>query len=298
MRNAYRPHDALVEPARPSSAVIRLILGSVLIVVLVLSLLFSLSALLSVFLPARLWDELAVMLESGATPAGVITNLYIFGLVIIALAIAARAVHGRSLPSLIGNWSLARYHFARVCLYLFGLQVALGLLMPTPTDMTPEPNLSFSYWLTLMPLALPALLIQTGAEELVFRGYLQSQLAARFADPRIWIFVPSAVFGLLHYDPVVNGDATWLVVAWAALFGLAAADLTARTGTLGAAVALHFMNNFYAIFLVAPANNFDGLALYTFPFALDDMDALWLWAPLDLMLIFVSWLAARLALRV
>jgi DNA-directed RNA polymerase subunit RPC12/RpoP len=39
-------------------------------------------------------------------------------------------------------------------------------------------------------------LIQTGAEEVLFRGYLQQQLAARFASPIAWMVLPSAIFAL------------------------------------------------------------------------------------------------------
>lgn len=298
MSNAYRPHEALVSPARPTASLTRLALGCVMLSVLFISLIFATSALLAGLMPGVSWFEFTDNLETGTTPAGVLTNLYVFGFVILALAIAGRIVHGRPLPGFLGNWSSARLHFGRVCLYMVGLHIALSVLMPATPGLTPTANVEFTRWLALMPLALPALLIQTSAEELVFRGYLQSQLAARFSDPRVWIVVPSALFGLLHYDPVLNGDATWLVVGWATLFGVAAADLTARTGTLGAAIGLHFINNFFAILVIAAKGNFDGLALYTYPFALGDSATLWLWAPLDVMLLLVSWLTARLALRV
>ena len=93
------------------------------------------------------------------------------------------------------------------------------------------------------------------------------------------------------------GDAAWLVVIWAMLFGLAAADLTARSGTLGPAIALHLVNNFSAIALVAPAGYFDGLALATYPFGPNDTAQLLKWMPMDLMILLCSYLAARLALR-
>ncbi|QFT94675.1 CAAX amino terminal protease self- immunity [Roseovarius sp. THAF9] len=298
MFDAYRPHEALVHPARPTASLVRLVLGAVMLAVLFLSLIFAASALLNIVAPATSWDSTFGDLETGDTPAGVLANLYLFGFIIVALAMTGRAIHGRALPSFVGDLRLARLHFARVCLYMVGLHLALSILLPATPGLTPEANIDTTRWLTFLPLALPALLIQTGAEELVFRGYLQSQLAARFANPRIWIIVPSMCFGMLHYDPAINGDATWLIVGWATLFGIAAADLTARTGTIGAALGLHFVNNFFAILVAAPAGNFDGLALYTYPFALGDTDALWLWAPLDLMLLLVSWLTARLALRV
>ncbi|WP_338153259.1 CPBP family intramembrane glutamic endopeptidase [Pseudophaeobacter leonis] len=62
-------------------------------------------------------------------------------------------------------------------------------------------NLGFWPWLGLLPLSLLAVLVQVSAEEVVFRGYLQQALAARFKSPVIWLVAPSALFGLAHYMP-------------------------------------------------------------------------------------------------
>ncbi len=132
----------------------------------------------------------------------------------------------------------------------------------------------------------------------MFRGYLQQQLAARFRSPLAWMLVPSILFGALHYSPEAYGDNAWIIVAWSVMFGLLAADLTARTGNLGAAIGFHFANNFSAILLVGLAGQMDGLALWTLAADPTDgaamlplliIDAAWLW---------VSWLLARLMLRV
>ncbi|WP_135506030.1 CPBP family intramembrane glutamic endopeptidase [Roseovarius aestuariivivens] len=296
-RRPYPFFEALIAPARPSASLPQLFTGSLIVVLGFFTSVYIASILLRALLPADLSERLFAALEDGGTAAGVLGNLFIFIFALLALNVALRQVHGRSLASLLGPTRLATLQFRRVCLYLAGLHLAISVLMPTPPDFVPEPNLDPALWLTLLPLALLALLIQTGTEELVFRGYLQSQLAARFHAPWVWILVPSAAFGVLHHDPAMNGDNTWLIVLWATAFGIAAADLTARAGTLGPAIALHFINNFAAILLAAPEGNFDGLALYSMPFSLEDRGAVWLWAPVDLMVLFCSWLAARLALR-
>jgi membrane protease YdiL (CAAX protease family) len=148
----------------------------------------------------------------------------------------------------------------------------------------------------LLPLSLTGLLIQVSAEELVFRGYLQQQLAARFATPLIWAGVPALLFGLAHHDTAMGGN-VWLVVIWAGLFGLLMADLTARAGTLGPAIAVHFVNNFLGLLVIAPAETLSGLALYTYTFSLADTAMVRQLLPVDFALMLVSWLAARLALR-
>jgi len=107
----------------------------------------------------------------------------------------------------------------------------------------------------------------------------------------------SVLFAALHYSPATQQDNAWLIVLWAGAFGVVAADLTARSGTLGPAIALHLVNNTLAIALMAPKGNFDGLALYSYPFSLQDSTVLMQWMPVEMMVLFCTWLVARLALR-
>lgn len=292
----YDAHERLVAPARATAQPLYLLVGLVMTALIFLALNLGYSIVHSTLIGPEAWAKLSRELANGSTPRAVLINLFLFALLIVALSAALRALHNRSLLSVIGPLPLAIRQFRQVGLAVLALYAVVSLL-PSGETMTPTSNLAPGTWLMLLPLALLALLIQTGAEELVFRGYLQSQLAARFPHPLVWLLVPSILFALLHFDPSMHGDNTWLVIGWAALFGLAAADLTARAGTLGPAIALHLINNLSALVLVAPEGNFDGLALYTFPFSLDDDAAIWAWAPVDTMMLFCSWLAARLALR-
>ncbi len=293
---SYKAHENLVAPARDSAGLGRLAGGVVLTAVLFMALSFTYSTLHRQIAGPEAWADFAPHLESGDTPAAVLINLFLFGLMIIALAVALGTVHGRGLGSVIGPLPRALQQFVRVGIGLVAFYLLISLI-PLGAQLTPEPNLEPGRWLALLPLGVLALLIQTSAEEMVFRGYLQSQLAARFSHPVIWMGVPSVAFALLHYAPVTHGGNTWLVMGWAALFGVAAADLTARAGTLGPAIALHLLNNISAILFVAPEGTFDGLALYTYPFSLSDTGAVWVWAPLDVLMLGCGWLVARIALR-
>jgi len=77
--------------------------------------------------------------------------------------------------------------------------------------------------------------------------------------------VPSVLFGLAHYGPGADPAVIWLVVAATGLFGLIAADLTARSGSLGLAWGLHFANNILAILVISAMAQLDGLALFRVP---------------------------------
>ncbi|WP_306112910.1 MULTISPECIES: CPBP family intramembrane glutamic endopeptidase [unclassified Roseovarius] len=292
----YDAYDPLIAPARPTAGLQFLIAGIVLTILIYYSINYLVWMVIFAMLTSDQSMAVITTIDQSRTPGSVIINLSVFALLSVSLAISVRALHQRGLMSLIGPLPWAIMQFRRVLVGLV-LLLAVTMFLPMPNEITPLPNLPFGKWVMFLPLTIIALLIQTSAEELAFRGYIQSQLAARFPNPVIWLMVPSVVFGLVHYDPSLPAQNALIVILWATLFGMAAADLTARSGTLGPAIALHFVNNFSAIAIAAPQGPFDGLALYTFPFSLASTDALTTWAPVDLLILLCCWLTARLALR-
>ncbi|WP_417728730.1 CPBP family intramembrane glutamic endopeptidase [Roseovarius sp.] len=292
----YDAHEILIAPARATAHPARLLAGISLGVPVFVALSFVYAAVLPLLFGPEAWARIAPGVGAATNPEGVLINLFIFGLLIAALGLTLRLVHRRDLWSVVGPRPLALHQFTRAMGVMILLYGAI-LLLPMPEGLDPVSNLDPGRWLMLLPLAVLGLFLQVFAEELVFRGYLQSQLAARFSSPLIWMALPSLMFAALHFDPVGFGSNSWIVVAWAAAFGLAAADLTARSGTLGPATALHFINNFSAILIAAPRGQFDGMALYAYPFQADNADALWAMMPVDLLILICGWLAIRLSLR-
>ena len=151
----------------------------------------------------------------------------LWGLALGAM-VATPLLHRRSAWTLFGPWPPLRRHFLLAALVTGALILASALI---PYGFEATPNTDLALWLSFLPLSLVIILGQTGAEELFFRGYLQQQLAARFASPLVWMLLPSALFGMAHFDPSNGPLVSWLIVAATGLFGLLAADLTARTGT-------------------------------------------------------------------
>lgn len=296
MPSAYAPmRQAFIAPAQAYPELWRLLVG---MVVLVSAYFLPLAIAFGAFgFLASSGQSNAAFAELNAmdTPKATLAVLFSFVAMVFAVWAAARLMQRRGLATLIGPWGQSLRNFARVSVYLLVFQAVLFVL---PIAQPPRiQSMALVQWLMLLPVTLVAVLIQTSAEELVFRGYLQQQLAARFASPLVWLVGPALLFGLVHYDPETMGDNTWKIVAWACVFGLAAGDLTARTGNLGAAIALHFVNNLGAIALVSLDGPLSGLALFKLPFDGADtqtMPAL-LW--LDLVSILIAWLIARLALR-
>ncbi len=299
LRPDYRAHAVLVEPARTKSELWRLVAGIVLTIALFLvAVQMFAAAFISLFVADGLEDQFFADLDHGTSIATVYFILLQISLLIPAVALAASALHGRTLRSLVGPSGLAVNQFVSV---LF-IQVALGAIVFALPPYGYEngeldTNIGFGLWIMLFPLSVVVVLLQCAAEEIVFRGYIQQQLAARFRSPLIWLVIPSFVFGALHFMPDTAGENALMIAVWAGVFGALMADLTARAGTLGPAIAIHLVNNALAVMLFAPADDLFGIALYKLPFGLSDEDAVRAWLMVDFLYMLTSWLAARLVLR-
>ena len=296
-RPGYDAHEQLVAPARPGRAIWRLIGGLVVIAGVV----FGLNALANTVIHAlapEFWrTEFAGPQTPGDAPLPMIVLLASFGFVIIGVAIAAQLLQRRAPMGLVGPLPLALRQFWAVVRALALLGLVLFLLPPWDMGMPLQENLAFSHWLVLLPVSLGAVMIQISAEEILFRGYIQQSLAARFSSPVVWMVLPSALFALGHYLPTDAGENALPIAIWAGVFGCLMADLTARAGTLGPAIAVHLFNNVIALLLVALPGALSGLSLYLVPFDMSDTEAMRVWLTVDFATILVTWLAARLAIR-
>ncbi len=238
------------------------------------------------------------------TPWQTILEFAAFAIPFAALLILVRLFHQRGFTSLTGLTGNAMRDMVRATLWVGGV-----ILIPQILFVWGDWNFfaivrPLAQWASWLPFAVIAILVQVSTEEYYFRGYLQQQLGARSLSPWVWMVIPSVFFGLAHY---VNGanhieGVVWAI--WATWLGIACADLTARSGNLGAAVGLHLANNIFAVVLVSVENwPGSGLALFLYP-ALDSFDALQpqLFASLtdliySLVSLWLMWLAARIAIR-
>lgn len=238
----------------------------------------------------------AARLQSGETPQLMFIVLVTFipmatGAVVMALW------HERDLRSLLGT----RHRFlefflkgASIIVFTSALYFGASLLFGG-SDLIP--HLSLSKWFGFLPWAIPLLFIQITAEELVFRGYLQQQLAARFKGFFWWMILPSLLFSLGHYKPNLDPLLAVMIVFATLVFGVIAADLTRITGSLAAAMGLHFANNFFSLLVVGVPGQLSGIALYHTPFQMDDVEKISGFLALDIAMLFVIWIIARRVVR-
>ncbi|MEL7026449.1 MAG: CPBP family intramembrane glutamic endopeptidase [Pseudomonadota bacterium] len=291
--------ESFVAPARGKTQLWRLVLGVLLAFLIYLLGTFAIVGIVWA-LTASDVDPLvwAGILAAPATPGS--TFLVLFGsfpMMALGVFAAARFLHHRRARTLFGRAPKVLRDF------FIGTSVTLGLsaLLVLPilfVGFEGVPNVEPTKWFALLPLTFLGVLIQTGAEEVAFRGYLQQQLAARFRSPVMWLILPSAIFGLVHWNPDALGDNAWLPLGVAFLFGLVAADLTAKSGSIGAAWGIHFANNFNGIALIATDGTITGLSLFLTPYSASDPELVgWSVLPSFILLAVAWYLTRRLTAR-
>jgi hypothetical protein len=117
-----------------------------------------------------------------------------------------------------------------------------------------EFTISFLMLLFLMP-------IQTGFEELFFRGYLVQGLSLIFKNGIIPVIITSILFGLAHLsNPEVKEYGWVLMLSYYIFFALFMGCLTLLDEGLELAFGIHFANNFISSIMV----NSSGSVLKTY----------------------------------
>ena len=297
---AYAPHAAYVAPAVRSSGLVHTVVGFCAI-----EFFYRLGTEAAFFL----FDSLAEMtgspaLEPGSRPE-VLFNLATYGILAVAVVFVVWMTHHRGPRSLFGDVARLWSDFRGATLAALTVFLLIEVISPVwyGTEAKPAP---FWPWLLYLPWALVAILVQVVSEELLYRGYLQQQIAARYQSPLAWLIIPNVIFATVHWSNGVDTIDSVQYVIWAFVFGLAASDLVARTGSLGAAIGLHFVNNIFAFVVIGSVDDLDSaLALYLLPPVFDMPDAppleldpaMVAYFGVDLGIILLVWLAIRIAVR-
>lgn len=174
-----------------------------------------------------------------------------------------KIIHGRSIRDLLGvERRLLWSDFARSASVTLLVGFVLGPIALLIDPTIERGSASLSSWLAAAPLLLVALLLQSSAEEILFRGYLQQKLAARFATPLIWLVLPTALFTLGHWE---SGASTAINLAGLFIilgFSLSMTWLLVASGNLAAAMGAHFGNNIGAVMIFSYQRDLGATALF------------------------------------
>lgn len=236
----------------------------------------------------------------GENRVGFLLNASFFAFLIFFTALAARRLHGIDPRRFLGDGRRFFDDFRRV---LFAIIAFYGAYVIFTGDFSGAEMRPVGGWLAFLPFAFVAIGVQTLGEEFFFRGYLHHLACAHFARRVVWMVVPSALFAASHvFNDTSSVFASITYMVWVLAFGLACVDLTARTGSLGAAWAFHLAYNLFAICIVGEDGGFMSAgALYLFPAwpsgAMPEPAVLIIWTFQHLLFLFVLWLVARNALQ-
>lgn len=197
---------------------------------------------------------------------GLATAILTLGAIWPGVWLAIRLVHRRRLRTLFGaDDRIAGTDFGRAMAATLLVAVAVSAFTLVTEPKVARTDLPLSSWLTMVPVLGLILLIQTSAEEVLFRGYLLQSLAHRFRSAWVWAVLPTAIFASAHWFP---GAKPWMnatVIVSIFIFAMTAVLLVRRTGNLGAAMGMHFANNLVALLFVASASGEHSVSLYVTP---------------------------------
>ena len=209
-------------------------------------------------------QSLGVMIEAGG-PVSVLFQLATFVGIWPGIYLVVRGLHDQRFGTLFSPEARIRWGDFGGGILLAAAFSAITVVFALAIVGVPERTaLSPTVWLVAMIPLVPLVFLQASGEELIFRGYLLQQLALRVRTPLVWAAAPAVLFGFAHYSGGTALGIGWHYVLVTAVFGLAAAALVWRTGSLAAAMGLHTGMNIFAISGIGVKGVLEGNQLYLF----------------------------------
>lgn len=257
---AYPESDSYINAARQGHHTwLRYLIGTILIAV-AWFVVGSIATLVVVIGYGLLVGDFSVALElvSPNPPPDLILPTFLAIMVsfvpfFLGTAAVVRFLHNRPVRTLVTG--KARINWRRVGT---GAGVWLVLLMATlGIDLVLRPEMySFQFdagqWLPYTLLALLFIPIQSGTEELVFRGYLMQAMSVFTRNPILLLLPSSLLFAVLHLANPEVASNFWLLASYYLLFALFTAWISLKDGTIELALGMHIANNMTAIISTFP----------------------------------------------
>ncbi len=216
---------------------------------------------LAIIFPAML--QIGDLEQMMSSTIGMLAMLLTFGGIWIGVWVAQRFVHNDPFGNVLGaegrlNWSDFNKGFVAVFLTSILSELFIYAIRPEFT----RTDFPISTWLMVLIPMLGLCLLQTSAEELLFRGYLTRGLANRFRSPWIWAVLPGIGFVLMHYSGSMSAADLALVFLTIGALTIVLVWLVYATGNLGAAFGVHMGNNLFAFMLVGHQDGLTTFSLY------------------------------------
>ncbi len=150
------------------------------------------------------------------------------------------------------RWKRYFFAFSTWGILLVGFTIVSYLMAPGDMELrfdAPKFALLFVVAVILVP-------IQTGTEELLFRGYLMQGFSLVFKKAIPALILTSVLFGLLHAsNPEAKAHGLLIMMPYYILFGAFLGVLTLLDEGAELAMGVHFANNLFSALLVCTKNS-------------------------------------------
>jgi hypothetical protein len=178
-----------------------------------------------------------------------------FGLFVFAsigFLVGLKFVHKKTFTSILTGFQKFRFNRFWFAFGVWGILLTVVVLVQyfsDPDTLTVNFNLGgFLISLLLMVIFMP---IQTGLEEVIFRGYLLQGLSQVFKNGYVPLIITSSLFGLAHMsNPEVRAYGWPIMLAYFVCFALFMGAITLLDEGLELAFGIHFANNIISSVLI------------------------------------------------
>ena len=183
----------------------------------------------------------------------ILIELGMFVFAFIGFFIGLKKIHNKSLNSVLTGFQKFRINRVGFAFLIWGLLLLFSVIInyiKNPADFTFQFNLQgFIISTVILLLFMP---IQTGIEELFFRGYLIQGLSQIFKNGIIPLIITSLLFGLAHMsNPEVQKFGWSIMLSYYIIFALFMGCITLLDEGLELAIGIHFANNMISGLLVS-----------------------------------------------
>ena len=181
-----------------------------------------------------------------------ITQFGLFVFALLGFYLGIKYVHKKTFTSIVTGFQKFRFSRFWFGFTVWGIMLTVLVLvqyLSDPESLTVNFNLSgFLISLLLMVVFMP---IQTGIEEVIFRGYLLQGLSQVFKNGYVPLLITSSLFGLAHMsNPEVTAYGWPIMLTYFVCFALFMGALTLLDEGLELAFGIHFANNIISSVLI------------------------------------------------
>lgn len=204
--------------------------------------------------PNQLFDYRVIGVDRNQV---LIALLGIFVITFIGFFAAIKKLHKKTLTSILTGYEKFRFKRFWFAFLIWGALLAVSTLASYFFDPESlEININWQGFLISMLMLFFLMPIQTGFEEVFFRGYLVQGLSQIFKNGIVPLIITSVLFGVAHLsNPEVREFGWALMLTYYIFFALFMGCLALLDEGLELAIGIHFANNFISSVMVNSPNS-------------------------------------------